>query len=105
MTPNAPHRVAPLHPSDCEQIAGDLAQRGRQAAATAAHLAQLRQHQRTCASGPYRVFHLLATRQFVVLRDVSTVVGATCVHECGAFEDALRWTNQQLLSDLLTVPA
>lgn len=84
----------------CAEIARDLEQRGRAAAATSAQLARLHEHQRTCASGPHRVFHFPATRQLVVLRDIAAVDGATCVHECDTFAAALAWTNDRLAAEL-----
>ncbi|MBX3738678.1 MAG: hypothetical protein KF715_18430 [Candidatus Didemnitutus sp.] len=98
MTSLAPERPLPT----CEEIARDLERRGRAAAAATAQLFRLREHQRTCATGPHRVFHFPATRQLVVLRDIAQVEGAACVHECDSFAAALAWTNHRLAAILAT---
>lgn len=89
-------------PPTCEEIARDFARRGRAAAAVTHQLYRLREHQRTCVTGPYRVFRFAATHQLVVLRDVAAVDGASCEHECDSFPEALAWTNQRLTAELTT---
>lgn len=86
-------------------IADEFEARGRLAAASYLHLARLRLAQKNCAEGPYRVFRIEATRQLVVLRDVAALDGASCVHECAVFADALAWVNQRLTAELAPAPA